>query len=53
MSGDAMIVVTVEDVNDHAPVFSQSSYTSTFPENVFGGYTVGDSFYYLIDTLGC
>ena len=53
MSGNAMIVVTVEDVNDHAPVFSQPSYTSKFAENVFGGHTVGDSLYYLIDTLGC
>jgi len=32
-TADAMVSVTVEDVNDNAPQFDRRSYSATLPEN--------------------
>lgn len=35
-----LITVNIQDVNDNAPVFSQSTYTGVIPENTSAGVNV-------------
>lgn len=41
LTGTALIVVTVDDVNDERPTFSQTEYSFSLPENDPEGSTVG------------
>ncbi|XP_004626098.1 cadherin-5 [Octodon degus] len=43
-SGTATVLITLQDINDNFPIFAQSMYTFSVPENIHVGSSVGSLF---------